>query len=142
MRAEWPDAMFLFSWMAMIYRPDNHGKPHNQVAAQGYDAARLPAGVRSRMVACANGLNMHVLEAGFESPNRPCIVLLHGFPELAYSWRKLMPILAAAGYHVIAPDQRGYGRTSGSDDRYDGDLAAFHLLNLADDVRGLLTALE
>ena len=126
----------------MIYRPDNHGKPHNQVAAQGYDAARLPAGVRSRMVACANGLNMHVLEAGFESPNRPSIVLLHGFPELAYSWRKLMPILAAAGYHVIAPDQRGYGRTSGSDDRYDGDLAAFHLLNLADDVRGLLTALE
>jgi pimeloyl-ACP methyl ester carboxylesterase len=126
----------------MIYRPDDQGKPQNQVAAQGYDAAHLPAGVRSRMVECAGGLNMHVLEAGFEMANRPCLVLLHGFPELAYSWRKLMPILAAAGYHVIAPDQRGYGRTSGSDDRYDGDLAAFHLLNLADDISGLLAALK
>jgi pimeloyl-ACP methyl ester carboxylesterase len=126
----------------MIYRPDDQGKPHNQGAAQGYDAAHLPAGIRSRMVACATGLNMHVLEAGFEDADRPCVVLLHGFPELAYSWRKLMPMLAAAGFHAIAPDQRGYGRTSGSDDRYDGDLAAFHLLNLADDVLGLLAALE
>jgi pimeloyl-ACP methyl ester carboxylesterase len=134
--------MFLFSWIAMIYRPDDHGKPQIQFAAQGYDAAHLPAGVRSRMVECANGLNMHVLESGFEMADRPCIVLLHGFPELAYSWRKLMPTLAAAGYHVVAPDQRGYGRTSRSDDRYDGDLAAFHLLNLADDILGLLAALK
>jgi pimeloyl-ACP methyl ester carboxylesterase len=117
----------------MIYRPDDQGKQY---------AAHLPAGVRSRMVGCAGGLNMHVLEAGFEVANQPCVVLLHGFPELAYSWRKLMPILAAAGYRVIAPDQRGYGRTTGSDDGYDGDLAAFHLLNLADDVLGLLHALK
>src|SRR5687767_15803548 len=54
---------------------------------------------------------MHVLEAG--TPGRPCVLLLHGFPELAYSWRKIMPALAAAGFHVIAPDQRGYGRTTG-----------------------------
>ena len=50
------------------------------------------------------------------SRRRPALVLLlHGFPELAYSWRKVMPALAAAGYHVIAPDQRGYGRTTGWD---------------------------
>jgi pimeloyl-ACP methyl ester carboxylesterase len=142
MRAESLDAWLLFSWAAMIYRPGGHGKPQNQHAGQGYDGARLPAGVRSRMIECATGLNMHVLEAGFEIGNRPSVMLLHGFPELAYSWRKLMPILAAAGFHVIAPDQRGYGRTAGSDDRYDGDLASFHLLNLADDALGLLTALE
>jgi pimeloyl-ACP methyl ester carboxylesterase len=109
---------------------------------RGYDAAVLPACVRRRMVESGTGLNMHVLEAGFEVADRPCVVLLHGFPELAYSWRKVMPILAAAGFHVIAPDQRGYGRTTGGDDRYDGDVASFHLLNLVDDTLGLLTALE
>jgi len=107
----------------------------------GYDEAVFPAGVRSRMVKSVNGLNMHVLEAGFEVENLPCVLLLHGFPELAYSWRKVMPMLAEAGFHVIAPDQRGYGRTSGSDDRYDGDLASFHLLNLAKDILGLTAAL-
>ena len=50
------------------------------------------------------------------------MLLLHGFPELAYSWRKVMPALAAAGFHAIAPDQRGYGRTTGWDADYDGDL--------------------
>jgi pimeloyl-ACP methyl ester carboxylesterase len=104
-------------------------------------AGVLPAGVRSRMVESGTGLNMHVLEAGFEG-NRPSVVLLHGFPELAYSWRKVMPALAAAGLHAIAPDQRGYGRTSGSDDRFDGDLASFHLLNLVEDTLGLLAALK
>ena len=78
---------------------------------QPYETAWLPAGVRSRIVAGINGLRMHVLEAGHESPGRPCVLLLHGFPELAYSWRRVMPALAAAGYHVLAPDQRGYGRT-------------------------------
>ena len=70
---------------------------------------------------------MHVLEAGYETKGRPCVLLLHGFPELAYSWRKVMPALAAAGYHVIAPDQRGYGRTTGWDADYDGDLAVVPL---------------
>jgi len=112
------------------------------MTAGGYEAAVLPAGVRSRMVESVTGLHMHVLEAGFEVENRPCVVLLHGFPELAYSWRKVMPALAAAGFHVVAPDQRGYGRTSGSDDRYDGDLASFHLLNLVEDTLGLLAALK
>jgi pimeloyl-ACP methyl ester carboxylesterase len=120
----------------MIYRSGDQGKP------QGYDAAHLPPGVRSRMIESGTGLNMHVLESGFEVAKRPCVMLLHGFPELAYSWRKVMPVLAAAGFRVIAPDQRGYGRTTGADDRYDGDLASFHLLNLVDDMLGLLAALE
>ena len=82
----------------------------------------LPSTIRSRYVDDINGLRMHVLEAGFETSGRPCMLLLHGFPELAFSWRKVMPALAAAGYHVIAPDQRGYGRTTGWSADYDGDL--------------------
>src|SRR6201997_4101368 len=101
----------------------------------------LPAGIRSRFVENINGLRMHVLEAGFETKGRPCVLLLHGFPELAYSWRKVMPALAAAGFHVVAPDQRGYGRTTGWDGDYDGDLASFRLLNLVRDKLTLVAAL-
>jgi pimeloyl-ACP methyl ester carboxylesterase len=100
----------------------------------------LPATIRSRYVDGINGLSMHVLEAGFETPNRPCLLLLHGFPELAFSWRKVMPALAAAGYHVIAPDQRGYGRTTGWDATYDGDLVPFRFSNLVRDALGLVSA--
>jgi pimeloyl-ACP methyl ester carboxylesterase len=103
--------------------------------------AVLPPGVRSRFVGNGNGLVMHVLEAGFERAGRPCVLLLHGFPELAYSWRGVMPALADAGYHVIAPDQRGYGRTQGGDADYDGDWRACRFLNLVRDALGLLGAL-
>jgi pimeloyl-ACP methyl ester carboxylesterase len=68
-------------------------------------------------------------------------LLLHGFPELAYSWRKVMPALAAAGYHVIAPDQRGYGRTLGWDDSYDADQDPFRILNMTRDAIALVYAL-
>jgi pimeloyl-ACP methyl ester carboxylesterase len=100
----------------------------------------LPASIRSRYVEGINGLTMHVLEAGFETKGRPCLLLLHGFPELAFSWRKVMPALASAGYHVIAPDQRGYGRTTGWTATYDGDLAPFRLPNLVRDALGLVAA--
>src|SRR6516164_3207148 len=85
----------------------------------------LPAGIRSRYVSNINGLTFHVLEAGFEEKDRPCVLLLHGYPELAYGWRKVMLPLAAAGFHVLAPDMRGYGRTTGWDDSYDGDVFLF-----------------
>ena len=99
----------------------------------------LPPAIRARMIDGINGLSMHVLEAGFETPHRPCLLLLHGFPELAFSWRKVMPQFAAAGYHVIAPDQRGYGRTTGADASYDCELRSFSLLNLARDALALLS---
>ncbi|MDE2517259.1 MAG: alpha/beta fold hydrolase [Rhodospirillales bacterium] len=102
-------------------------------------AALLPGGIRARHVEGVNGLRMHVLEAG--RAGDPVLLLLHGFPELAYSWRKVMPALAEAGYHVIAPDQRGYGRTTGWDGAYDGDVGSFRLLNLVRDVMGLLARL-
>ena len=106
-----------------------------------YGASTLPRGIRSRMVPGINGLTLHALEAGHESAGRPCVLLLHGFPELAYSWRKIMLPLAAAGYHVVAPDQRGYGRTTGWDPAYDGDLASFRFFNLVRDMLGLVHTL-
>src|SRR5215469_5823306 len=104
--------------------------------------AVLPLGIRSRFVEDVNGLRMHVLEAGFDPRGRPLVLLLHGFPELAYSWRKVILPLAAAGFHVVAPDLRGYGRTTGWDGNYDGDLASFRLLNAVRDALGLVSALD
>jgi len=101
----------------------------------------LPGGIRSRVLDNINGLTMHVLEAGYEDAGRPCLLLLHGFPELAFSWRKIMLPLAAAGFHVVAPDQRGYGRTTGWDSDYDGDVMPFRMLNVVKDALALVFAL-
>ncbi len=106
---------------------------------QGFAEGVLPEGIRSRLVG-ANGLRMHVLEAGHETPGRPCVLLLHGFPELALSWRSNMLPLAQAGFHVIAPDQRGYGRTTGWENSYDCELDRFGMRNLVTDALHLVHA--
>jgi pimeloyl-ACP methyl ester carboxylesterase len=106
-----------------------------------YSAAVLPPGVRSRFVDNVNGLRMHILEAGFETPGRPALLLLHGFPELAYSWRKVLGPLAAAGYHAFAPDVRGYGRTSGANVKYSDDHRPFGTINKIHDMLALVSAL-
>lgn len=106
-----------------------------------YGGGTLPKGVRSRMINGVNGLDVHILEAGYESPGRPLALLLHGFPDLAYGWRHLIPILADAGYHVVAPDQRGFGRTTGWVNGYDAPLAPFGFLNMTRDAVGLVSAL-
>jgi pimeloyl-ACP methyl ester carboxylesterase len=105
------------------------------------ERAALSPGIASRFVRNINGIDIHLLEAGYGSPGRPLALLLHGFPELAYSWRKVMLPLAAGGFHVVAPDQRGYGRTTGWDSDYDGDLASFRILNAVRDAFGLVSAL-
>jgi pimeloyl-ACP methyl ester carboxylesterase len=103
---------------------------------------RLPEGVQARHVANGNGLDMHILEAGNDgSAERPLVLLLHGFPEIAYSWRFIIGPLARAGYHVVAPDQRGYGRTTGWSAAYDDPLEPFAPLNLVRDITGLVGAL-
>ena len=106
-----------------------------------YGEGTLPKRVRSRMIHGINGLDVHILEAGYESPGRPLALLLHGFPDLAYGWRHLIPILADAGYHVVAPDQRGFGRTTGWVNGYDARLEPFGLLNMTRDALGLVSAL-
>ncbi len=103
------------------------------------DPAHLSPNVRSRYLDGVNGLRVHLLEAG--DPTGPLILLLHGFPEIAYSWRHLMPGLAAAGYHVVAPDARGYGRTTGSALGFDIDLWEFGILNLVRDAASIVAAL-
>src|SRR5208283_131436 len=61
-----------------------------------YGNGTLTGGIRSRHIANVNGMTVHILEAGYETPGRPAVLLLHGFPGLAYSWRKVMLPLAAA----------------------------------------------
>ncbi|BFV61087.1 alpha/beta hydrolase [Kitasatospora sp. CMC57] len=80
----------------------------------------------------SNGIRMHIAEQG----EGPLVVLLHGFPETWYSWRHQFAALAAAGYHVVAPDQRGYGQT----DRPEA-VEQYSQLHLAGDIIGLLDAL-
>jgi len=106
-----------------------------------YGNGLIPQGIRSRQIANVNGLNMHILEAGYETLGRPTVVLLHGFPELAYSWRKIMMPLASAGFHVIAPDRRGHGRTTGWDNSYDTDIFQFGYLGQVRDTLALVSAL-
>ena len=111
----------------------------------------VPEGIRSRYIDCTSacGLNFHVLEAGF-NPNdpvstrsRPLLVLLHGYPEIAYSWRRIMLPLAELGYRVVAPDQRGSGRTTGWDARpyHEADLHSFKSTQLVADIVCLVRAL-
>lgn len=102
-----------------------------------FDPAVLPVGLTSRIVPGVNGLDVHVLEAG--PRDGPLVLLLHGFPELAYSWRKVMPALAEAGAYVVAPDMRGYGRTTGWIPG--SDVAAVGLCNLVRDALALVRAL-
>lgn len=88
-------------------------------------------GARTRAIE-TNGVTLEVVEAG----DGPLVVLLHGFPELAYSWRHQIPALAGAGFHVAAPNQRGYGKSSRPP-----EIADYALEHLAADVAGLITAL-
>src|SRR5262249_25244632 len=117
------------------------GAPADMASLPPYGNGTLPPDIRARHIAGVNGMSVHILEAGFETPGRPALLLLHGFPELAYSWRKVMRPLAAAGYHVIAPDQRGYGRTAGWDGSYDADPDPFRILNMVRDALSLVLAL-
>ena len=91
--------------------------------------------LRERQVtSSASDLSYHIIEAG--NKGSPLLILLHGFPELAYSWRKIMPSLALAGYYVVAFDQRGYGQTTGWDTRpyHEVDLSTFAQTALVRDV--------
>ncbi|MBA39702.1 MAG: alpha/beta hydrolase [Dehalococcoidia bacterium] len=106
-----------------------------------YGAGTLPDQIRSRVCRGINGLDIHYLEAGFENKNNPLLLLLHGFPELSYSWRKMILPLSKSGYHVIAPDQRGFGATTGWNNSYVSDLSSYYQNNLVRDMLGLVSAL-
>lgn len=79
-----------------------------------------------------NGIDLEVFEAGQENAGNP-IILCHGWPELAFSWRHQMAALAAAGYHVIAPNQRGYGNSSRP-----AEVSDYDIVHLSGDLVALL----
>jgi pimeloyl-ACP methyl ester carboxylesterase len=85
----------------------------------------------SRTIA-ANGIKLFLLEQG----EGPLVVLCHGWPELSYSWRHQIPAIAAAGFHVVAPDMRGFGRSSAPD-----DIAAYTIFDTVGDMVALVAAL-
>ncbi|WEK41020.1 MAG: alpha/beta hydrolase [Candidatus Brevundimonas colombiensis] len=91
--------------------------------------------MRTRLIK-TDGLVQQVLEGGFEKDNAPLVLLIHGFPELGVSWRAQVQALGEAGYHVVAPDMRGYGGT----DKPEG-AAAYSILNLVGDMIDLVRAL-
>ncbi|KAJ5176652.1 uncharacterized protein N7482_002529 [Penicillium canariense] len=119
-----------------------------ELTAMSLDAVPLQPlplceGVSSRLIETRD-LTFHILESGATPDrDRPLIILLHGFPEIAYSWRRVLPQLAAAGFHAVAPDQRGFGRTTGWDTRAyeDVDLATFSMTELVRDIVVLVHAL-
>jgi len=87
--------------------------------------------MKSRIIE-TNGIKMHLLEQG----EGPLAILYHGFPELGYSWRHLLTALAEAGYHAVAPDQRGYGNTDCPE-----SIESYDILQLVGDIVGLVHAL-
>jgi len=89
-------------------------------------------GVAERRVA-VNDIELSIVEQG----EGPLVVLCHGFPELGYSWRHQLPVLAEAGYRVVVPDMRGYGRSSAP-----AEVEAYDIVTLCGDLTGLLDELD
>jgi pimeloyl-ACP methyl ester carboxylesterase len=80
----------------------------------------------------ANGIDIFLLEQGAG----PLVLLCHGWPELSYSWRHQIPAIAAAGFHVVAPDMRGFGRTSAP-----ADIDSYSIFDTVGDMVALVAAL-
>jgi len=85
--------------------------------------------MRERFVV-TNGIRLFCFESG--PADGPLVLLFHGFPELAYSWRHQVDALGAAGYHVVAPDLPGYGRSDKPDVTYDSEWVNACLVGLVD----------
>jgi pimeloyl-ACP methyl ester carboxylesterase len=86
----------------------------------------------SSRIISANGIDIFLLEQG----TGPLVLLCHGWPELSYSWRHQIPAIAAAGFHVVAPDMRGFGRTGAP-----ADIHAYSIFDTVGDMVALVAAL-
>lgn len=87
---------------------------------------------RTRAVVSHDGVRLTVTEAG-HAGDGPTVVLVHGFPDLSYTWRRQIPAIAGAGYHVLAPDGRGYGRSERP-----ADVDVYDVVHLTADLLALL----
>jgi pimeloyl-ACP methyl ester carboxylesterase len=103
-----------------------------QYAESRTDPRRVPVAKLTQRFIRANGLQLHITEQG----SGPLVLLCHGFPETSHAWRHQLPALAAAGYHAVAPDLRGYGASDCPD-----DVAAYGVLAIIGDLVALLDAL-
>lgn len=103
---------------------------------EGLPPLPLPEGITEDYIDCTSscGLNFHILQSGQKT--NPLILFCHGFPELAFSWRKILPSIASQGYYCVAMDQRGYGRTTGWEQKpyHEVDLNEYTLTNLVRDL--------
>ena len=99
-----------------------------------YQNEILSPNIRIKVAKNINGLDIKYLEAGKKSIKSELIVLLHGFPEIGFSWRKILNELSHHSYHIISPDQRGFGGTIGADFTFTNDLTSYNHLNLAKDI--------
>lgn len=115
---------------------ENAGSENRDVL---YGRGTLAAGIRSSRINTNTGATLHILEAGRRTD--PCVVFLHGFPELAYTWRHQLLPVARAGFHAVAPDLRGYGLSVTQPVQYGDDLLPYSMLNRVSDVVGLVRAL-
>src|SRR5438552_12920954 len=104
-------------------------RPSDDCAPPNEGEREMTSGEIGHRTIETNGIQMHLAEQG----EGPLIVLCHGFPESWYSWRHQLPALAAAGFHTVAPDMRGYGRT----DR-PAAIDQYTLLHLIGDMVGLI----
>jgi pimeloyl-ACP methyl ester carboxylesterase len=107
-------------------------QPANAIlASSAFAQPAVPAAATQRLVE-ANGIRINITEQG----SGPVVLLCHGFPETSYSWRHQLPALAAAGFHAVAPDMRGYGKSDRPEaiDQY----SIFHIIG---DLIGVLDAL-
>lgn len=121
--------------------------PHKKQGARHAELPPLPLpqGITSEYIHCnPTDLTIHYLSAG--TPKQPLLLLLHGYPDLAYSWRHvLVPLAKRTACYVVAPDQRGFGRTTGWQRRASSyettDLSSFSGTNLARDLVVFIRAL-
>ncbi len=95
--------------------------------------------IKSRIIKNVNGLDVNILENNTKNKRNNVILLLHGFPEISYSYRYLMLLFEKSNYYCIAPDQRGYGKTLSKTKE---TLNSFSVLNLAKDIHFLLEKLN
>ena len=99
----------------------------------------LDKNIKSNFVDIGTGLKVHYLECNYTNKkDAPIALLLHGFPEISFSWRKILPLLSKEGFRVIAIDQRGYGKTIGGSKKYEDDIREYNLINLVSDLVSFL----
>lgn len=130
-----PSSLFASNY-SRITEIQAHFISHSDSQKMPLEPLPLPEGVSEDYLDCTSscGLNFHVLKAG--DAGKPLVLFCHGYPELAFSWRKILPGVAQAGYFCVAMDQRGYGRTTGWEEKpyHEIDLNQYTMTNLVRDL--------